>query len=123
MNFFIIATRDGVIPAADFIQKLVSRWPDAEVTWVPDPTRPHQVEFFISRLSHSWLDGSLNRRNSCIVFAADLPDYAEFALWCRSIIPPQEPLTFCDEGMRGNINLTPATTTEDIFRAFNERAR
>jgi hypothetical protein len=117
MKYFVIATRDGVIPAEDFAQELVSRWPGAEVKRVTVPASRHALEFLVP-MDRSHLYGSLNRRESCIAFEADLPDYAEFARWCRSIVPPHEPLTFCDEGMHGNVRLEMTTTVEDLLRAF-----
>ena len=117
MKYFVIATRDGVLSAEHFAQRLASRWPGAEVTPVTSPTSRHAMEFLVP-MARSHLNGSLNRRGSCIAFEADLPDYAEFARWCRSIVPPHEPLTFCDEGMHGNVNLEMATTVEDLLHAF-----
>jgi len=74
MKYLIIATRDGVLSAEDFAQRLVSRWADAEVTQLTSPTSLHAMEFLIP-MAHSHLNGSLNREGSCIAFEADLPDY------------------------------------------------
>ncbi|WP_309892873.1 hypothetical protein [Archangium sp.] len=117
MKYFVIATKDGVLSARDFAQDLVSRWLGAEVTHVTSPTGLHVMEFLVP-MARSHLNGSLNRKGSCIAFEADLPDYAEFAQWCRSIVPPHEALTFCDEGMHGNVKLEMATTLEDLLHAF-----
>ncbi|KFA92540.1 hypothetical protein Q664_14675 [Archangium violaceum Cb vi76] len=70
-------------------------------------------------MAHSHLDGSLNRRGSCIAFEADLPDSAAFAQWCRSTIAAHEPLTFCDEGMHGNVKLEMTTTVEELLHSFS----
>ncbi|MGZ3460636.1 MAG: hypothetical protein ACXU86_19280, partial [Archangium sp.] len=59
-----------------------------------------------------------NRAGSAIAFIGDLRDCAEFALWCRSILPSHEPLTLCDESMSGSLKLEPATTVADVFQAF-----
>lgn len=118
MKYFIIATRDGVLSTEDFAQGLMSRWPGAEVTQVTDPDSRHALEFLVP-MSGSHLDGSLNRRGGGIAFEADLPDSAVFAQWCRSTVPPHEPLTFCDEGMHGNVRLEMTTTVEELLRAFS----
>jgi len=117
MKYFVIAMKDGVLSAGDFARELVSQWPDAEVTHVTSPISLHAMEFLIP-MARSHLNGSLNRKGSCIAFEADLPDYAEFAQWCRSIVPPHEPLTFCDEGMQGTVKLEMATTLEDLLHEF-----
>lgn len=117
MKYFVIATRDGVLSAEDFAQRLVSRWPGAEVTRVADPDSRHAMEFLLP-MARSHLDGSLNRRGSCIAFEADLPDFAVFAQWCRSTLPAHEPLTFCDEGMHGTVKLEMTTTVEELLQAF-----
>lgn len=117
MKYFVIATRDGVLPAEDFARRLVSRWPDAEVTRVTDPDSRHALEFLVP-MARAQVDGSLNRKGSCIAFEADHPDHAVFAQWCRSLIPPHEPLTFCDEGMHGNVKLEMTTTLEELLHAF-----
>ncbi|HZI05848.1 MAG TPA: hypothetical protein VEZ71_17590 [Archangium sp.] len=118
MKYFVIATRDGVLSTEGFARSLVSRWPGAEVTHVTDPDSRHALEFLVP-IARSHLDGSLNRRGSCIAFEAGLPDSAMFAQWCRSTIAPHEPLTFCDEGMHGNVKLEVTTTVEELLHAFS----
>ena len=59
-----------------------------------------------------------NRAGSAIAFIGDLRDCAEFALWCRSIIPSRESLTLCDESMSGSLALEPVTAVADVFQAF-----
>jgi hypothetical protein len=117
MKYFVIATRDGVLSTEDFARSLVSRWSGVEVTHVTDPDSRHALEFLVP-MAHAHLDGSLNRRGSCIAFEADLPDSAVFAQWCRSTIAPHEPLTFCDEGMHGNVKLEMTTTVEELLHSF-----
>lgn len=117
MKFFVIAKRDNVLPASEFTQLLVSRWAGTKVMQVKESESPLALEFR-TPMQHSRLDGSLNRRGSCIAFVADLPDCAEFAHWCRSIVPPHEPLLFCDEGMSGKVELEPTMMATDILRAF-----
>ncbi len=76
MKYFVIAARDGVLSAEDFAQRLVSRWPDAEVTRVTEPDSRHALEFLLP-MARSHLDGSLNRRGSSIAIEADLLDWEE----------------------------------------------
>ncbi len=117
MNYFFIAERVGVLAAPPFHQQLLSRWPQAAIEEVRNPADIHALEFRVP-MKHSRVDGSLNREGDSVVFIGDFRDCAEFALWCRGLIPPSESVTFCDEGMRGSIELEPSTTLADIFNVF-----
>jgi hypothetical protein len=117
MNFFFISERSGALPASLFHQQLLSRWPQATVEEVRKLDDIHALEFRVP-MKHSWVHGSLNREGDTIVFIGDFRDCAEFALWCRGLPPPGVPVTFCDEGMSGSIELEPSTTLADIFNAF-----
>jgi hypothetical protein len=120
MNYFFITRREGVLPhAQSFRQRLRLRWPQAQAEEVADPTSVHALEFDIP-MPHSRLQGSLHRRGNGVVFVGDLRDCAEFALWCRSIIPSGEVPTFCDESMSGTVELDATTTLANILQAFSE---
>lgn len=69
-------------------------------------------------MTHSQVEGSLNHEGCAIVFIGDIRDCADFALWCRPLLPPGEPATFCDESMSGCLEVDTSTTLDDIFRAF-----
>jgi hypothetical protein len=117
MNYFFITQSEGVIPPADFIQRLKSQWPTATVIPVSNRASSHALEFGVP-MEHSRVDGSLNREGCSIIFIGDIRDCADFALWCRTLLPQQEPATFCDESMSGSLEIDGSTTRADIFRAF-----
>jgi hypothetical protein len=96
---------------------VASRWPLTILEEVRDPASSHALEFRIP-MAHSRVDGSLNRAGSALVFVGDFRDCAELALWCRTLVPPAETLTFCDEGMSATLELTQQTTATDIYAAF-----
>jgi hypothetical protein len=119
MNYFFIPQRQGLLPpASSFRQLLHSRWPQAQVEEVLNPADIHALEFRIA-MAHSQVYGSLNRAGDSVVFVGDIRDCAEFALWCRGIIPPSEPATFCDESMSGSLDLDVTTTLADVLNAFS----
>jgi hypothetical protein len=119
MNYFFIPQRQGLLPpASSFRQLLHSRWPQAQVEEVLNPADIHALEFRIA-MAHSQVYGSLNRAGDSVVFVGDIRDCAEFALWCRSIIPPDEPATFCDESMSGSLDLDASNTVADVLKAFS----
>lgn len=118
MNYFVITESEGVVSPPAFTRQLKSRWPGATVEEVRNPASSHALEFSVPMV-HSRVDGSLNREGCSIVFIGDLRDCADFALWCRTLLPPGEPATFCDEGMSGSLQLDGTTTLADIFRALD----
>ncbi|WPB73435.1 hypothetical protein KYC5002_30810 [Archangium violaceum] len=118
MNYFVITESKGTVPPPAFTRQLKSRWPGATVEEVPNPASSHALEFSVP-MEHSRVDGSLNREGCSIVFIGDIRDCADFALWCRTLLPPGEPATFCDESMSGSLQLDTTTTLADIFRAFD----
>lgn len=118
MNYFFITREEGILQVSHFLQRLRSRWPQSQVEEVLNPADPHALEFSVP-MTHSRVDGSLNRDGGNIVFVGDLQDCAEFALWCLSTLPPGEGATFCDESMSGNLELSATTTVADILRAFS----
>lgn len=121
MNYFVITESEGVVSPTDFSRLLKSRWPMAKVEAVLNPASSHALEFSV-QMKHSRVDGSLNREGCSIVFVGDIQDCADFALWCRSLLPPGESATFCDESMSGSLQLDTTTTLADILRAFGDPA-
>jgi hypothetical protein len=120
MNYFFITRREGVLPPPQsFRQRLRLRWPQTQTKEVTDPASVNALEFDIP-MPHSRVQGSLHRRGNGVVFVGDLRDCAEFALWCRSIIPLGEIPTFCDESMSGTLDLDATTTLADVLQAFSE---
>ncbi len=121
MNYFFITQQQGLLPERHFLQRLRTHWPRADVQEVRNPEDNHALEFNIA-MAHSRVYGSLNRRGDSVVFVGDIRDCAEFALWCRSILPEGETATFCDESMSGSLDLEASTTRADILRAFSADA-
>jgi hypothetical protein len=117
MNYFVITESEGAVSPGAFTRLLKSRWPLATVEEVHNPANSHALEFSVPMM-HSLVEGSLNREGCSIVFIGDLRDCADFALWCRTLLPPNEPATFCDESMSGSLELGSTTTIADIFRTF-----
>jgi hypothetical protein len=117
MNYFVITERQAVITASTFARSMRSRWPLAIVEEVRNPASSHVLEFRVPMM-HGEITGSLNREGCSIAFVGDFQDCADFALWCRALLPPGEPTTFCDESMSGSLDLTASTTLADIFHAF-----
>jgi len=73
-------------------------------------------------MAHSTMDGSLSSEGSTIICNGALRDCAEFALWYRSMLPPEaKPLLLFDEGYNRSIELREGTTLEDILHAFKNK--
>jgi hypothetical protein len=119
MNYYFIPQREGVLPHLQpFLELLRSRWPQAQVREVLNPSSTHALEFDIP-MPHSRLYGSLQRDGGAVVFVGDIRDCGEFALWCRSIIPSGESATFCDESMSATLELDATTPLTKILQVFS----
>jgi hypothetical protein len=117
MKYYIITEKEGLPPASDFTSKLAVRWPGAMVEQISNPERIYALEFQVP-MAHGLVDGLLDRTGGSINFEGDLRDMSEFVQWCRSLIPPHLRLIFCDEGMNGEVKVTPPMTAADILQAF-----
>jgi hypothetical protein len=120
MNYYAIIKTDWSLGQEYFSRELLARWPTAKVRELVNPRRSDVLEFELPTVQPELL-GSLNRRGNAVIFSGNLEDCAEFALWCRSIVPPSEPMIFCDEAMNASLPLEVMTTREDILLAFRGR--
>lgn len=117
MNYYAIIKTDWSLGQEHFSRELLARWPTAKLRELVNPRRSDVLEFELPTARPELL-GSLNRRGNAVIFSGNLEDCAEFALWCRSIVPSSEPMLFCDEAMNASLPLEVATTREDILRVF-----
>lgn len=117
MKYYIITEKQGLPSAAVFAYRLAARWPGATVEQISNPERSYALEFQVS-MAHSQVEGLLDRTGSSINFEGDLRDISEFVQWCRSLIPPHLRLVFCDEGVNGEVKVTPPMTAANILQAF-----
>jgi hypothetical protein len=117
MKYYIITETEGLPPASDFTSRLTARWPGTTVEQISNPERSYALEFQVP-MAHSHVEGLLDRTGSSINFEGDLRDMSEFVQWCRTLISPHLRLIFCDEGMNGEVKVTPPMTAADILQAF-----
>jgi hypothetical protein len=115
MNYFIIIKSAGSIDTREFPTRLRERWPMARLEEVRNPKISDVLEFELPM--SSTLYGSLDRQGKGVTFLGGLEDSAEFARWCRSLIPSSEEVAFCDESMSMDFLLKPSMTPADIVRA------
>lgn len=119
MKFFIRVEGGGFPSSSDFTFSLSTRWPGATVKQISNPERSYALEFSVP-MADSALEGLLARMGDSMTFeGASLQDIAGFVQWCRTLVPPDLPLTFCDESMNGEVKVTPAMTAEEILEAFH----
>jgi hypothetical protein len=117
MKYYIITEKEGLPSSLDFTSMLSARWPGSTVEQIANPERSYALEFQVP-MAHSHVEGLLDRTGSSINFEGDLRDMSEFVQWCRSLIPPHLRLIFCDEGMNGEVKVTPSMAATDILQAF-----
>lgn len=118
MKYFVMSKVEGLFGTPEFARLLAHKWPDAQLEWITDPDDNYSLEFRVP-MKHSRVDGALDREGSYVAFVGELVDCAEFAGWCRTLVPPHEPLIFCDEGLSARVNLEPRMTAPEILRAFH----
>ena len=118
MNYYLTMLSDWRFSTEDFKHRLLARWPAAVLKEEADTSSIDSLEFELP-MPHRTLEGSLRRKGTGIAFDGDIRDYAEFALWVRSFVPPAERLFFCDEGMSGSLDLELDTTPSDIYRLYD----
>lgn len=66
------------------------------------------------------IEGSLNAARDCVVLDGDVERCAEFAVWFRSVVPPDQDLLFYDEGYSADVPLLMNTTAEALAAPFLE---
>lgn len=111
-----VKTKWKIEPAV-FIARLTERWPGVKV-------RERAVDF---PFSYDWeiempggvFDGRLSEDPWGVSLDGDLEDCVAFALWFRSLAPPEQPLLFYDDCFSVDVPLTYQTTAADIVAAFS----
>ncbi|WNG55510.1 hypothetical protein F0U59_12520 [Archangium gephyra] len=117
MKYYIITERNGFPSASDFASRLMMQWPGTTVEQISNLEKSYALEFQVP-MAHSPVEGLLDRTGSSINFEGDLRDMSEFVQWCRTLVPPHLRLIFCDEGMNGEVKVTPPMTAAEIRQAI-----
>ena len=117
MKYFALSPDDSWnVNPQKFAHQLALRWPTVEIE---EQTAEDSRYFdFDLRMPHSRVVGGFARAGDAFIMEGDLRDCVQLALWFRSIVPPEHPLVFCDEGYAYDIALTPGTTDAEVFSAF-----
>lgn len=116
MDYLVIVKTEWVFSADEFKSRLLQRWPSVRIEEVRNPSSNDVLEFEVPKTRRG-LYGSLVRDGNAVIFSGELEDCAEFAQWCRSLIPADQEVLFGDEAMNTNLILEPGTTSEEIFQA------
>lgn len=114
MTYFIGAPTEPKwrMTPEDFIAKLLGPWPEARV----------RKRSCVDRISHDWkvqmpggeFEGSFDREHSGVAMNGAFKDCVNFALWFRSLVPPEQSLVFCDDGLNVEFPVTVDTTAAEI---------
>lgn len=103
---------------SEFVGYLLQRWPSAQVRTTRNPKLSPEWRV---ELSDGIMDGRFYPPLSGVVFEGiDGDDLVSFALWFRSLVPPEQPLLFYQEGFNWDMELKPDTTAQEIAAALNE---
>lgn len=107
---------DWKIDPEEFARLFKEAWPGVDIIWVKDPG----VAFdFAMEGKHEPMYGSFHRSGDAFVIdQGAMPDRAELMVWFRSLVPPSQPLVFCDEGGGAYTDFAPGMTVDDILARF-----
>lgn len=118
MNYFVSPPEETswrMEPSA-FVADLLTRWPTAKVQYEADSeTHSH---FWVVQMSHDVLEGRFFRDDEGVALDGDMRDCADFALWFRSLVPPEQELWFYDQSYSAHVKLKPNTTATTVEAAF-----
>lgn len=109
---------DWSLEAAELRVLLAERFPDAEITGPATPDDPFALHWTIPTASGVPLDGTLHGSGDAVHMDGDVEDAAEFAVWLRGLVPPEQPLVFYDEGYTADVEITPDSRPEDLAAPF-----
>jgi hypothetical protein len=116
MDYLVIVETEWAFSVPDFKSQLLERWPMARTRDVQS-TRHTAVLDFEVPMRQSVIYGALYHKESAVSFSGEMEDCADFAHWCRALIPAGGSVLFCDEAMNTSLPLTLDTNPADIFQA------
>jgi hypothetical protein len=103
------------IEPADFEASLVTDWPGASVR--PAGADPAYVLWF-TLPGPPRVDGALARDGQMLGLDGDLAAVARVAVWFRGLVPPEQPLLFCDPALDGRVELAAGAHADALARAY-----
>lgn len=115
MNYVIIARQGWGMQLKVLAPRIQEHWPAARIVENEDPDSRWRFEFNVP-MTHSQVSGRFSRKISSMDFTGDVRDSAEFALWCRSVVPTDQLLLTCD---KGSLYLEADTTAEELIKTFS----
>ncbi len=115
MNYHIVAQQGWGMPLKVLVPKVQEHWPSARIVENEDPDSRWRFEFNVP-MTHSEVSGRFSRKISSMDFTGDARDCAEFALWCRSVVPTDQLLLTCDQG---SLYLEANTTAEEFIKTLS----
>jgi len=105
---------------ADFVAGLARQWPLTKLRVISDTNRPasHKWSIPFPESAGKTLDGFLSRTLALISLEGTLADVAAFAIWFRSIVPPDVLLTFFSDQHPGKIFIDTDTDVSSLIEHF-----
>lgn len=118
MSFHVLAvTKDSswhTTPEA-FSAAMRQAWPDAELRVLDD--RPSHCLAWSVKIGGYYLDGSMDQDHRTLVIYGGVTEYASFACWYRTRVPPDETLYLYSDDFDFLYEVKPETTPTDIIFA------
>jgi hypothetical protein len=123
MRYYVVITTGWTLSAVAFLDRLRLRWPLVQIE-EPRVFRLNTFQEFEFPMERSVLYGSVAKSGEAVTIdSGALEDCAEFACWCRALIPPSEKVVFCHDSMCINFMLEPNMTLADIAQAMRSSSR
>jgi hypothetical protein len=119
MRYYLIITTGWTFSPSAFLGRLRLRWPLVRIE-EPSVSRLNTFQDFEFPMEHSVLYGSIDQSGKGVTIdSGALEDCAEFACWCRTLIPPSEKVVFFHDSMAIDFILNPDMNPEEIVLAMS----
>jgi hypothetical protein len=123
MRYYIVITTGWTFSPAAFLGRLRMRWPKVQIEEL-STSRLQTFRDFEFPMERSMLYGSVARSGEALTIdSGALEDCAEFAYWCRALIPSSEKVVFCHESMCIDFVLDPSMSPVEIIQAMSSPSR
>ena len=101
-----------------FLAALKLQYPDAIVTVKTGTRATRYYADFSMQTTCGLVMGSISQAGQTVVVDGELSDCATVAVWVRSLVHLDYSLIFYEDNLTSQIELTTATTVEEVVAAF-----
>lgn len=102
----------------DLLASLEVSWPQIQARIDPGGDDTHDIVWSAQGDSGP-IDAYHHRDGTCLYLDGTLDDAAPFAVWYRTLVPPEVELLFCDDSYSFSIQINYEMTAAELVDAVN----